>query len=1142
MSELKKSPFLEKILKDAELVGPASSRLITVEKVLVVMIDRISAIDDSQSTGEQHITRRLLERMFDDLVIAKKMLLDYIHNEGNQNIAADALFFRKRMREAEALAESAHASDVDALALLLNLRDTPSQTVSAAMGKTECCPENTDDLFDDEDSLPPPFGDEDEDLVFTHFEEPVASPKGGLASLVEETKRIRNELRSAVFGQDNAINLFTGGHFQMKLLELTEPERKRPRAIYLFAGPPGVGKTFLAEKIAESLQLPFKRFDMSEYSDDEAVIEFCGSDKVYKNGKMGNVTSFAADNPRSVLLFDEIEKAHLTVIHLFLQMLDAGRLRDNYTDKVVSFTDTIIILTTNAGRQLYEDSTSLDLSGIPKKVIMQALETDKRPGTDVPFFPAAICSRMAAGNVVMFNHLGAHHLHAIACREIQRNAAGLEKQTDLQVHVDEQVYTALMFAEGGNADARTVRGRAEIFYNHELFELLRLISSGQVQTGLEDIENICIDVDLEQASREIRNLFIPAGRATALVFAQSQDVQLCMDTMPEIDFLGVQTTEQALAVMKEREVDFVLLDMLTGAAAGEKSKLNLEDLVSPAREFLKFLRQRREDMPVYLLEQPQRKLSDEEQISFLRQGIRGVLPIGEDKAAFGKSLAAVATSLHQQAGIVKLSKENKVVTFGTEQTITEDGKQANIRLFDFALTTAVTAEDAKSIVSANTRPTERFADVIGAKDAKKELAYFVSYLRDPKKYIGTGVKAPKGVILYGPPGTGKTMLAKAMACEAGVTFLSAQGNQFLKQRVGEGSEAVHKLFRTARKYAPAILFIDEIDAIAKERKGYGNAEETLTAFLTEMDGFDTDPSRPVFVLAATNFDVEPGSAKSLDPALMRRFDRRVYMDLPDKEDRIRFLNKKISGNRALEISPDMVENIAIRSTGMSLAQMDSVIELALRSAIREGKTSVSDAILEEALEIFNGGDTKKWDISQLERVARHESGHALLCWLSGEKPSYLTVVARGDHGGYMQREIQEGKHLFTKEELLGRIRTSLGGRAAELVYYGEQGGLSTGAGGDLRSATATARRIVSSYGMDEDFGLAAEAQAEGPMTPEVRSAVNRILKEQMQQAIRLVAENKSTIDALVEALMAKNHLSGKQIAQIMTEGTLTEEE
>ena len=405
--------------------------------------------------------------------------------------------------------------------------------------------------------------------------------------------------------------------------------------------------------------------------------------------------------------------------------------------------------------------------------------------------------------------------------------------------------------------------------------------------------------------------------------------------------------------------------------------------------------------------------------------------------------------------------------------------------------------------------------------------------------MGSGVKAPKGVLLYGPPGTGKTMLAKAMACESGVTFIAAEGNQFLKSHVGEGPEEVHKLFKTARKYAPSILFVDEIDTIAKERRGdehaASNGEDVLNAFLAEMDGFSSDPTRPVFVLAATNFDVEPGSKKSLDPALMRRFDRRVYIDLPTKEDRIKFLRMKMADNPALELSDALLDNIAMRSTGMSLAQLDSVTELALRSAIRSGSTKVTDAIYMEAFETFNSGEAKKWDASELERVARHESGHALICSLAGEKPSYLTIVARGNHGGYMQHENKENKHISTKEDLLARIRTSLGGRAAEIVCYGEKDGLSTGAAGDLESATVVARHILASYGMDEDFGLAVVRGAvdSGAVSMELRNSINRILTEQMAEAVRIIAENRDKLDALVDALMVKNQLNSNEIAEII---------
>jgi len=1179
MSKKQNSALLQELIEAAKGVGQKKNPPFTEERFVVALMNKIEETPEREMGVELKSARKYLEEHATDIAALKNALMAYIDDPKTQAFLDD-LHMKKKMQDAENFAERLNIHSVDCLALLICLTREPKEPL-----KNFWKPDPLDELEGETPQVPTGEALTDvsgEGAVRPSIEELLAaldepkeevpeepviverivettpkkpSPaelrarleenrrksaqatKNQVDELVNQVKSIRTELHQAIYGQDNAINVFATGYFQARMLTMMDKNRTRPCATFLFAGPPGVGKTFLAEKAAAALKLPFMRFDMSEYADKEANIEFCGSDKVYKNAKSGNVTSFVAENPKCVLLFDEIEKAHLCVIHLFLQMLDAGRLRDNYTDEEVSFKDAVIILTTNAGKQLYEEYESGDLSGVSRKVIIKALQKDVNPISGAPYFPGAICSRFASGNVVMFNHIGANNLRFIARKEIERHAENFSKRTGIGVTVDERVYTALLFAEGSAADARTIRSRAETFFNDELYELLRMISSDKVKTDIATIEQLHIGLDLEDAKPEIKAFFAPPEKPRVLVLAGPETVELCEEKASAVTVLGVQTPEEGVELLKKGNIDFVMLDMKFGAPAASLASLNLEDVASPARTFFKILREQKKDLPVYLLESSGAVLNEEERVSFSRQGVRGVLRLPKGKeTAFTKNVEAIASDLYQQANMVRLAKENKLISFETAQSISKNGKKAQINLFDFALAVAVDSEDSKNVLSNISRPNVHFEDVIGAQDAKRELAYFVEYLKDPKKYMGTGVKAPKGVLLYGPPGTGKTMLAKAMACEAGVTFLAAEGNQFLKKYVGEGSEMVHKLFKTARKYAPAILFIDEIDAIAKERRGAaqngGNGEETLTAFLTEMDGFVSDPTKPVFVLAATNFDVEPGGSKSLDPALMRRFDRRVYIDLPKKGDRIRFLEKKIAANPALEITPVQIDNIAMRATGMSLAELDSVVELALRSAIREGSTVVTDAILEEAFETFNSGDVKKWDASQLERVARHEAGHALLCWLGGETPSYLTVVARGNHGGYMQRAEQEGKAIYTLDELLARIRTSLGGRAAELVYYGKRDGISTGASGDLASATRVARQLVCHYGMDDSFGLAV---LEGEPTAEAMKAINRILNEQMAESVRLVEENKAIIDALVDALLNKNHLNAAEIAAILKE-------
>ena len=1137
--------FLTTLIARAKAVDGSESGPLTAERYMVAVIDTVTKPDGSDDLNRVMALRTMLRKVCPDMDQLRSHLLGYI-NDPSTVAYLDEFYMKKRMAEAENRAMQVPNPVLSAELVLECLLNNPTPTIRKLLDAAAKDPnviqvqphvwEQVAQLKKAPEMEQPK---EVEEIPKTVQKAPTPTDEAGgdrkaeVQTLIVEVKKIHSALTERIFGQDNAIDLVTSGYFQAGLGALTDPKRFRPSATFLFAGPPGVGKTFMAECFAQALGLPFQRFDMSEYSDKEANIEFCGSDKVYKNGKAGNVTSFVEENPKCVLLFDEIEKAHINVIHLFLQILDAGRLRDNFTDHEIPFKDTILIFTTNAGKNLYEDAENGNFSGVSRKVILKALQKDVDPRTGVPFFPGAICSRFASGNVVMFNHMAAHDLRNIAKREVQRQANNFTREIGIKTTIDERVYTALLFAEGGAADARTVRSRAEAFFNGELYELLRLVNAGKTAGGITALERIEVTVELPEQDPELRTLFEAGDQPEVLVFTDPKTAAQCAKAGGGCIFHQAGTVEDACALLK-KQIALVLLDINQGIKGGD-GRLNIEDMDSAARDFFRYIRENDRDMPVYLLQTSKHTFDSEEKVSFLRQGVRGVVTMGK---SFGAEMDQICSQLHQQQSMNRLAKANKLVSFETAQTLLPKGKTARISLFDFRMSTALDPEDSSSVLSNVSKPNVKFSQVIGADDAKAELQYFVEYLRDPKKYMGTGVRPPKGVLLYGPPGTGKTMLAKAMASESDVTFLTAEGNQFLMKYVGEGPEKVHELFKTARKYAPSILFVDEIDAIGKERSGSEHthsSEEVLTAFLTEMDGFKNDPTKPVFVLAATNFDVEPGGARSLDPALMRRFDRRVYIDLPDRDDRVRYMQMKVSSHAAFAVTQDKLENLAIRSTGMSLAALESVFELALRSAIRQGGCTVTDEVLDEAFETFNSGEKKNWDISQLERVARHEAGHAVMCWLGGETPSYITVVARANHGGYMQHGDHEGKAIYTRQELLSRIRTSLGGRAAEIVYYGPEDGISTGASGDLSNASNLAQRMLCNYGMSEDFGLAVvdtQAARNGELSGEVRAGVNRILTEQMEIAVADIEAHRETVDRLVEVLLRRNHLTGSEIQTI----------
>lgn len=977
--------------------------------------------------------------------------------------------------------------------------------------------------------------DEDNEDGNTEQEQKSLTGVQRLSQSVQEAQKIQKFLLQNVFGQDQAVNTFISGYFQAKLNSQIRKNNKKPQATFLFAGPPGVGKTFLAEMVAEALNLPYQRFDMSEYADKEANLEFCGSDKVYKNAKEGNVTGFVNENPQCVLLFDEIEKAHINVIHLFLQMLDAGRLRDNFTDDEVSFADAIIIFTTNVGKNLYDDPSIINLSAVPRKTVLKALSTDINPMTNAPMFPAAICSRFASGNVVMFNHLNADNLLTIVNKELNHNTVGFEESTGIKLNINPHIPSAIMLAEGGKADARTVKGRTNSFFHDELYELFRLISSTDKKNGVEKLKSIDINISLDGCDDNVSKLFNYSKKPEILIFAEPNVSKKCKSKLKDVTPFVTDDEEKAKNYLFNHDISIILCDIRCKERKNGNKLLNAEDIRSAGVSFLNYAVEKY-DIPLFLLQQTEKDLTQEEYLSFAKIGVQGIIAIKtESEKSFEEQVLDKCMVAYRQSNMLELAKANKVLTYKSSQTLNRSRTAASINLFDFELMLSTDTEDSKSILDNASKPNVRFDDVIGAEDAKGELKYFVEYLKDPKKFMRKGLKAPKGVLLYGPPGTGKTLLAKAMASESDVTFLTAEGNQFLKKFVGEGADAVHAMFTSARKYAPAILFVDEIDAIAKNRSNPSTNDtnsDVLTAFLTEMDGFNTDKSKPVFVLAATNYDVEQGSARSLDPALLRRFDRRIYVDLPNKEERKQFIRMRVEKSSNISLSEEQIDNIAMRSTGMSLAELDSIFELAMRSSIRTNKDCVSDEAFEEAFETFNGGEVKKWSVNSLLRTARHEAGHALICWMSGEKPSYLTIVARGNHGGYMQHANNEDKGVYTKAELLSRIRTSLGGRACELVYYGKDDGISTGPSGDLHSATRIAEQMICNYGMDETVGMSYIDSYSGPLPQSIRDRVNEVLCDELKNALNIIENNKKAIDKLVDALMEKNHLKENEIDDI----------
>ncbi|WP_292108419.1 ATP-dependent zinc metalloprotease FtsH [Megasphaera sp.] len=438
-----------------------------------------------------------------------------------------------------------------------------------------------------------------------------------------------------------------------------------------------------------------------------------------------------------------------------------------------------------------------------------------------------------------------------------------------------------------------------------------------------------------------------------------------------------------------------------------------------------------------------------------------------------------------------------------------------------------------------------FDDVAGEDEAKENLSEIVDFLHHPDKYAKIGAKMPKGVLLVGPPGTGKTMLAKAVAGEAGVPFFPIAGSEFVEMFVGMGASKVRDLFQQAKQKAPCIIFIDEIDAIGQKRTGnaMGNSEreQTLNQLLTEMDGFNADDN--VVILAATN------RPESLDPALLRpgRFDRRVPVELPDLAGREAIL-KAHAKKVALGDDVDF-HTIARMAAGASGAELANIVNEAALRAIRDHRDAVSQADLEESIEVVIAGYQKKNAIlsdDEKKTVAYHEIGHALVAALQSHSAPVqkITIIPRTSGAlGYTMQVDQQDKYILSREELENKIATLTGGRAAEEVVFNQ---VTTGASNDIEQATKLARAMITRYGMTDEFDMVAmetvtnkylggdTSLACAPETQKyIDAKVVSVVKEQHAKAKKILEDHRPALDALAKYLYEKETITGKQCMDIL---------
>jgi len=444
-------------------------------------------------------------------------------------------------------------------------------------------------------------------------------------------------------------------------------------------------------------------------------------------------------------------------------------------------------------------------------------------------------------------------------------------------------------------------------------------------------------------------------------------------------------------------------------------------------------------------------------------------------------------------------------------------------------------------------PTVTFEDVAGVEESKEELKEIVEFLREPQKFIQLGARIPKGVLLVGPPGTGKTLLAKAVSGEAGVPFFSISGSEFVEMFVGVGASRVRDLFEQAKRHSPCIVFVDEIDAVGRQRgAGLGGShderEQTLNQMLVEMDGFDTDTN--VIIMAATN------RPDILDPALLRpgRFDRRVTLDRPDKRGREAILRVHIKGK---PIEPEVdLGSVARGTPGFVGADLENLVNEAAILAARRNKKSIGQSEMEEAIErVVMGPERKSRLINAEEKriIAYHEAGHAVVMNAIPEADPVqkITIVGRGQAGGLTWFRPEDDRTLMSRKKLMAQLAGSLGGRAAEQIVFDD---ITSGASNDLEQVTGVARTMVTRFGMSGELGqmtygkkeeliflgreISEQRDYSEAVAQQIDREVRRIVDDSYKQALEILKKHRAELDAVANKLLEVESLTREEFEKI----------
>lgn len=908
-----------------------------------------------------------------------------------------------------------------------------------------------------------------------------------LSQLAQRSQGLEAALKAQVQGQHDAIHDVLQSH-----LHSTFSSAQGLRSLMTFLGPTGVGKTLLAQAYASALAeyehtgYSCRIFNMESYADDKALGNLFGSGAQYHDSALGQLTTQVLLQPRTVLIFDEIEKAHPTVIQSLLTLLDTGAVRDNTTAQLIDFSQAIVIFTSNLGHREFAKAHQLG-----ELDVYSILAHAKRPGGAHAALSPELINRLRRGQTAVFKPLSLPAMVTVAERELQRLMA--EDSPLLEVQLPPDFARLLLFAQLPDASLRGLHGVATDILAEAQRQVLKQPALQGLKTMRFSVCDSCWTTPVERYRIAV----------------------LDAELLPQLPSHARIEWVKAMPNVSQRDCDGWLV---TANFAAEVSPQSLAELVSK---------------PLFCVGiHLQPELDATTQPEWLQQH------------AWQCSTAVTKQELGQWLAWLDLQwrwqdAKRRQLAFKFELACDEiKGASALIRVINPQFKRIASARQATLGVPGllEQRPEVKLTDIIGLERAKDKLQRVIQWMQQVDRLPGSA-GMPGGVLLSGPPGTGKTMLAQAVAGECELPFLNLKVGELVSSLAHGTAQNLQKAFSAAADIAPCVIFIDEIDAIAGAR-GAGSFERSaVNTLLTELDGLQAR-AEPILVIAATN------APELLDAALLRagRLDEHVHCDLPNKRARHQFLQQFIAANALhtkFTLSAEDIATWVDLCRNMSGAEVQQALKESLFQASLTASGEVSLAVMQQAITNVRYGRAQVNDVlsdAARRQVAYHEAGHLLASKLlmPSQRVTFVTIEPRNQVLGFVASQRDESLGPTTRSEIQAQLAVLMAGREAERFANSTSArhDISIGAAGDLDQASKLAYSAVCELGLDEEFGSLALTRLANPSSALRELAETRVrawLQQAQQQAAQLMAREQQRLQQIATVLLQEESLYGDAI-------------